>query len=131
LLSATLVAVTVTAWVVLTNVGAVYNPPAVIVPTDGLILQLTPVLLLPVTVAVNCCVCEANSAGVAGLTVTATGAKVTVAVAHLLLSAALVAVTVTAWIVATDAGAVYNPSAVIVPTGGLILQLTAVLAVNS
>lgn len=32
--------------------GAVYRP-LVMLPTDGLIDQLTPVLLLPVTVAVN------------------------------------------------------------------------------
>jgi hypothetical protein len=53
--SATLVAVMVTVWEEEIVPGAVYKPPLVSVPTDGLMLQVTAVLLVPVTVAVNCC----------------------------------------------------------------------------
>jgi hypothetical protein len=59
--------------------------------------QVTAVLELPVTVAVNCCVPPVNSEADVGLIVTATtggGVTVTVAVANLLESATLVARTV-------------------------------------
>jgi hypothetical protein len=52
--SAALVAVTVTFWGLLTEAGAVYSPAAEIVPAAGLTDQETPVLVEPVTVAVNC-----------------------------------------------------------------------------
>jgi hypothetical protein len=59
--SATLAAVTETVDGEGTTEGAVYSPPEEIVPTlefpPGLpfTLQVTPVFLAPVTVAVNCC----------------------------------------------------------------------------
>ena len=57
--------------------------------------QVTAVLLEPLTVAVNCCVPPASSEAEVGEIVTATGAlTVTVAEADLLVSAALVEVTV-------------------------------------
>ena len=49
--SATLVAIAVTAWELAMEAGAVYRPAEVIVPTDGLIDQVTAVLLVLVTVA--------------------------------------------------------------------------------
>src|SRR5689334_4064475 len=66
--SATLVAVTWTAWFVLSEDGAVYSPVLLSVPTCGLSDQVTPRLLVPETVAVNCCVCEACRVAVVGLT---------------------------------------------------------------
>ncbi len=57
--------------------------------------QVTAVLLEPLTLAVNCCVPPASSEAEVGEIVTATGAlTVTVAEADLLVSAALVEVTV-------------------------------------
>jgi hypothetical protein len=52
--SATPVAVTVTAWELVMLAGAVYSPVAEMLPTLGLIDQVTAVLVVPVTVAVNC-----------------------------------------------------------------------------
>jgi hypothetical protein len=46
----------------------------------GLRLQVTPVLLLPVTVEVNCCDCPGTSVAVVGLTLIITGVSVIVAV---------------------------------------------------
>jgi hypothetical protein len=51
---ATLWAVTVTFWAARMLDGAVYRPAEEIVPTDGLIDQVTAVLLVPKTAAVNC-----------------------------------------------------------------------------
>ena len=60
--------------------------------------QVTAVFVVPVTVAVNCCIAAVCSDAVAGLMLTVTGgggaATVTVAEADLVVSAALVAVTV-------------------------------------
>jgi hypothetical protein len=56
--SAALVAVTVTVCCEVIEAGAVYNPPLEILPVAGLSDQETTVLLLPVTVAVNCWVCD-------------------------------------------------------------------------
>ena len=54
-LSATLVAVTLTVWREAIEAGAVYRPELEIEPAPlGLIAQDTEVLLLPVTVGVNC-----------------------------------------------------------------------------
>src|SRR5690349_17493706 len=78
-LSATLVAVTVTVCAEGTELGAVYKPVEEIEPTPlGLIVQVTAVLLLLVTVAENCCVWESNRLAVGGVTLTPTGVKVTV-----------------------------------------------------
>jgi len=52
------------------------------------------------------------------------GLSVTVALADLLGSATLLAVTVTVWELAIEAGAVYRPAAVMPPTSGLSDQVT-------
>lgn len=70
--SARLVALTITLCELLTDEGAVYNPPLEIVPAP-LRLQLTEVLLLPVTVAKNCCDCPADRPLTAGVIETETG----------------------------------------------------------
>ena len=70
-----------------------YSPVVEIVP--ALAFQVTPVLLVPVTVAENCCVPLVWSEADVGDIETATGAAtVTLAEADLVVSAALVAVTV-------------------------------------
>jgi hypothetical protein len=51
--STTLVAITLTVWLVVMFGGAAYRPFE-IVPTDGTRLQVTPVLAVLLTVAVNC-----------------------------------------------------------------------------
>ena len=56
--------------------------------------QVTAVLLVPVTVAVNCCVPPVRRVVEVGLTLTETSDTVTVEKADLLVSATLVAVTV-------------------------------------
>ena len=80
---------------------------------------------VPLTVAVNGCVCEAYSVAVGGLTETVIGLSVTVALPDLVGSAVLVAVTVTVCCVDTETGAVYKPPVVMLPTpAGMMLQLT-------
>jgi len=54
LVSATLVAVTVTVCGPRNAVGAEYRPPLEIVPTTGLTDHVTAVFVVPVTAAVNC-----------------------------------------------------------------------------
>jgi hypothetical protein len=114
-LSATETAVTVTATGFGIVAGAVYNPPAVIVPTVAsppavpLTSHVTAVFAEFATVAVNCCVPFTATLGVFGETVTVTaGGAVTVtdAVPLLVLSACETAVTVTVAGAGTDAGAV-------------------------
>ena len=68
--------------------------------------QVTFVLLAPVTVAVNGCVWPALSDALAGVTVTLTGFRVMVATPVVVLSAWLVAFTVTVCWVEIVAGAV-------------------------
>ena len=76
--SATLVAVTLTELGLSAFTGAVYSPRVDTVPTEVLppltpfTVHVTFVLLLPVTVAVNCCVCPRRTVAVVGLIVTAT-----------------------------------------------------------
>jgi hypothetical protein len=66
------------------------------VPTAGLKVQVTAVLDEPLTVAVNCWVWEAASDAVVGVSETLSGsARAILALAALVGSAALVAVTVT------------------------------------
>jgi hypothetical protein len=61
----------------------------------------------------------------AGITETVTeGLRATVALAELVGLATLVAVTVTVWELVIEAGAVYRPAEVIVPTDGLIDHVT-------
>ena len=59
LVSATLVARTVTVCGVAIVAGAVYNPVLEIVPVPGLNDHVTAVLVAFATVAENCCVCDA------------------------------------------------------------------------
>jgi len=67
--SATLVAVMVTDCAELITDGAVYNPFDKL-PIEGFIDQVTEVLALPLTVAVNCLLCDAVRVAVEGLTPT-------------------------------------------------------------
>src|ERR1022692_4844050 len=103
--SATLWAVTVTVCDVRIVDGAVYRPAEEIVPTDGLIDQVTAVLPAPETVAVNGCVPEDAKLTVDGLmdTVTAWRSMIT-AVAVFEGSATLEAVIVTRWVVVAVLG---------------------------
>ena len=76
-------------------------------PTAGLSDQVTPALAVPATVAVNCWVREAVSEVVEGVSEIVTGGlRLTLALADLLESAVLVAVTVTFCTLVMDAGAV-------------------------
>jgi hypothetical protein len=127
--SATPVAVTVTAWELVMLAGAVYSPLAEMLPTLGLIVQVTAVFVVPVTVAVNCWVWPAVSVTLGGLTETPMTLRLTVAPPDLVASATLVAVTVTAWELVMLAGAVYRPVAEMLPTLGLIDQVAAVFVV--
>ena len=104
--SATLCAVTVTVCDVRTLDGPVYRPAEEMVPTDGLIDQVTAVLLVPKTVAVNCCVPEGAKLTVDGLRdiVTAWRSMIT-AVTVFEGSAMLVAVIITFWVVGAVLGA--------------------------
>ena len=79
-----------------------------IVPVPaGLSVHVTLVFAEPVTVAVNCCVAPCPSADAVGFMLTATGGfSVTTALADLVASATLVAVTVTLCWELTLAGAV-------------------------
>ena len=74
-----------------------YSPEVEIVPTFGVRDQVTVVLVVPVTVAVNCRVWDADSDAVVGDTVTVMpgGFSVIVAVPLFVVSAALVALAVT------------------------------------
>jgi hypothetical protein len=77
------------------------------VPTAWLRLQVTAAFGVLATVAANCCVWAACKVAVGGATDTLTGGlRFTVAVANLVGSAALVAVTVTVCDAEIDAGAV-------------------------
>jgi hypothetical protein len=102
--SATLDAVMVTVSRLETVAGAVYTP-LTMVPTAGLSDHVTPVLLLPVTEALNVADAPAPSDTEDGPIVTATGVRDTVALAVLVVSATLVAVTVTVSCFATIVGA--------------------------
>jgi hypothetical protein len=67
-------------------------------PTAGLSDQVTAVFVVPVTAAVNCCVCEPESAAAVGLIVILTvvdGCRIIIPLAVFVESAPLVAVTVT------------------------------------
>ena len=76
-------------------------------PTAGLSDQVTAVLDVPATAAVKAWVCDGVRVTLPGDTATLTaGVSEIVAVADLVESAALVAVTVTVWAEAIDEGAV-------------------------
>jgi hypothetical protein len=76
------------------------------VPTAALNDHVIPVLVVPVTVGVNCWVCETVREVVAGVSVTATGVRLMVVLADLVGSAVLVAFIVTSRALAIEAGAV-------------------------
>ena len=99
--SAALVAVTVTVAGEGTADGATYSPVPLIVPQAAALhpapctLQVTAVLEVPTTVALNCWVAPVITEEVVGITVTTTtGTMVTLADAVLLGTAMLVAITV-------------------------------------
>lgn len=125
--SAALVAVTVTP-VLDETVGAVNMPPLEIAPE--LVDQVTPVLLVPWTVALNCWLPPDETVVLDGETATVmvvVGALIaTEALAFLVLSATLVAVTVTLLLLVT-LGAVKKPPVEIVPP--VDDQVTAVFVV--
>ena len=105
--SAALVAVTVTVWELPILEGAVYKPLLEIVPVDGLKDHVTAVLVVLLTVAVNCWLCDSVRVAVPGVRETATGGfNVRVALALAVESAALVAMTVTVWVFEILEGAV-------------------------
>jgi hypothetical protein len=113
--SAFAIAVTVTVDGVGTVAGAVYRPEVEIVPkvvlppVIPLTCHVTPVLVVLVTVAINCCVVLTCIVTVAGTTVIVTGSPdktVTVALAVFVVSAFAIAVTVTGLVLGTVAGAV-------------------------
>jgi hypothetical protein len=97
-----------------------------------LIDQVTAVVVVLLTVAVNCWLWVELRLTDAGLTPTETaaaGMRVTAAFADMAALALEVAVTVTACCAVTLLGAEYLPLAEIVPTEGLTDQVTAVLLV--
>jgi hypothetical protein len=105
--SAALVAVTVTVCGVPSVAGAEYKPPLEIVPTAGFTDHEMLVFNEPATVAENCCVWPTPRLTVPGNTVTVTrGVTVTFAVADLVGSCTLVAVTATDRGLESDAGPV-------------------------
>lgn len=103
--------------------------PLLIVPTAGLKLHVTAPLLAPETDAENCCVCDAVRVVLVGVSDTVAGMSFIAALADLVVSAALVAVTIIVCAEPITAGAVYKPLALIVPIAGLRLQVTLVLTV--
>lgn len=104
--------------------GAVYKPVASMVPTVALppamplTAQVTVVVMVPVTVAVNCCIAPVAMLGVEGDTLTVMGVVMdTTVVATKEGSTTLVAVTVTVpGVGGATAGAMYKPDVVMVPT---------------
>ena len=85
---------------------------------------------MPLTVAVNVWLFDGSKDTEDGVSETVTGGvSVTVAVADLVASATLVAFTVTVWELVIEAGALYRPAAVMLPTSGLSDHVTAVLLV--
>lgn len=101
--SAALVAITVTACGEVMELGAVYKPLVEMTPTEGLSAQVTAVLVVPETDAVNCCICDAARVAAAGVIEIETvdpGISVTTATADLVGSAVLTATTPTdCWLV--------------------------------
>jgi hypothetical protein len=86
---------------------------------------VTAALVVPPTVAVNVWFPDGRKDREDGVSETVTrGVSVTAAVADLVGSATLVAVTVTVWELAIEAGAVYRPAEVMLPTTGLSDQVT-------
>jgi hypothetical protein len=117
------VALTLTTAGVVTIAGAVYKPPAEIVPQPepeqpGVpeTLQVTDVFALPVTCAENCREADgATLAEVGEIVTVTTGTTVTVALADFVVSACDVAVTEKKGGIGGTAGAVNNPEEFTVP----------------
>src|SRR5271166_939666 len=122
--------------------GAVYSPLASTVPHAAPTqpvpdtLQLTAVLVGPVTVAVNCLVSPAKTRALVGEILITTGpTTVTVALPDLEESACETAVTVIVGGLGSLLGAVYSPPLVMVPQADPVqpapetLQVTAVLMI--
>jgi hypothetical protein len=78
----------------------------VTVPTAGVTVQMAPLLPAPLTVALNVADWPELSDADGGVTTIDTGTSESTALALLVLSAELVAVTVTDWAIVTNAGAV-------------------------
>jgi hypothetical protein len=104
--------------------GAVYRPFAVRVPHDDVvqlgpvICQVTLVMVVPLTLATNCCCRFTDTVASAGDTVTVTSEdapRITEALAEAVRSASDVAVTVTTLDAGIVAGAVYTPLLLIWP----------------
>jgi hypothetical protein len=131
--STTLVAVAVTAVIAFTLDGAEYNPVDEITPIAGLRLQITPVFVVPVTLALSCSFAPADTIADVGATVTFTpagvGFTVSSAVPDCVVSATLVAINVTFVGAATLAGARYSPLVVTVPKFGEIVHKTLLFPV--
>jgi hypothetical protein len=128
--SAVLLAVTVTNCWLETGDGAMYSPAALMVPKLGDVIdQLTPVLFVPVTEALNCWLWPAVRLTLAGVTETLTVIRFTVALARAFGFATLVAITFTSCGVEMLAGAVYRPFESMAPKFGLSDQLTPVTVV--
>jgi hypothetical protein len=90
-------------------------------------VQLTPVLVVPVTLAANCSVCDLDRLTEVGLMVNdAAGTRVIIAVADMVELVALVAVTMTCCVALMLDGAVYKPVVEMVPMLGFMLQVTPV-----
>jgi hypothetical protein len=105
--SATLVTVTVIVCGAVMVAGAIYRPPAERLPIDGLKLHVTAVFEVPVSDALNSCTCEAFMVTPPGvMEIPTPGINDTVAAAIFVVSAVLVAVTVTTCGDVTMAGAV-------------------------
>jgi len=136
---AVLVAVIITVAGDGTVAGAEYNPVAEIVPTAllppgrPLTLQFTVVVVVPVTVAVNCCVEPVWIVLAAGATLTLTAEEPVIwtVAAPDALATTLVAVTVTVLGKGTLLGAVKSPVEEIEPFAGppLTLQVTPMFEV--
>lgn len=92
-------------------------PSVELPPVTSFTFQVTEVLAVFSTVAVNCCVAPAGTVTAVGATeIVMISVIVTVAEADLLVSACETALTVTEFGSGTVAGAVYRPLALIVPT---------------
>ena len=129
--SCTLVAVIVTACEALMAEGAAYNPFVDTVPIEGDMDQVTAVLPLPLTVGMNCILCDGARVAVNGLRLTLRlfGISWMVAVPAFVGSTTLAAVMVRVCGVVMAEGAAYDPFDDRVPTDGVIDQVTPVFVV--
>jgi hypothetical protein len=113
--SAALVAVTMTVCGEVSKLGAVYKPLLETVPTAGLSDQVTAVFVLPATDAVNCRLCAAMRLALEGVTETVPRGFSAIMALPGEPPLAL-AVTVTVCDLETRPGAVYKPALEMLPT---------------